>query len=107
MLIEGVTANPKRVNAGSLVHIGCRTRNAAGTLTTPGTTYKVGFYDPSGDLVALTAMTVDSTGVLSYPYATVTSKEAGEYRLYFEMVHTDGTTTLITELGDPRNFEVV
>lgn len=108
MLIGGLTVSPKRVTAGGIVHVYVETRagTAAGALTTPGTSIKVGFFDPSGDAVALTAMTTGSAGTHTYAYQTVTSKEPGFYRLYVEAIHTDGTSILITELGDPRNFEV-
>lgn len=108
MLIEGLTANPKRVAAGGLVHLNFRTRAATtGALTNAGTSAKIGFFDPSGTAVSLSsAITPDSTGVYSYAYQTVTSKVPGEYRIYVETIHTDGTSDLITERGDPRNFEV-
>lgn len=106
MLIEGLTVNPKRGAAGTLFHVNVRTRTAAGVLTTPGTSIKFGFYDPAGTLTALTAMTTDSAGVHSYAVASTTAFVTGEYRLYVEAIHTDGTSPLITERGDPRNFEV-
>lgn len=107
MLIEGLTANPKRVAAGGIVHLNFRTRTFAGVLTNAGTSAKIGFFDPSGDAIALSsAITPTATGTYDYAYQTVTSKEPGSYRLYVEAIHTDGTSNLITELGDPRNFEV-
>ena len=109
MIIGAVTVTPKRVPAGGLVHIYCETRagTAAGTLTTPGTSMKFGYYDPSGDLTALASMTAGSTGIYTLAIQTATTSEPGERRMYFQAIHTDGTSELITERGDARNWEVV
>lgn len=107
MIIAPVVANPKKVHAGSIVVITVETRTNAGVLTTPGTSYTIAIFSPTGSTAqAATTLTASAAGILTYTFATTTAMTAGVYTYEFVMTHTDGVSRLRTYPGDAANFEL-
>ena len=107
MIISPVVSNPRYLIAGGLVVVSCETRSNAGVLTTPGTSIQITLFDPTGATAqAATGMTAGSTGIYTYTYQTVVTKNPGIYTILITVIHTDGTSIFRSEVGWPCNFEV-
>lgn len=107
MIIAPVTSNPKSVVAGGVVTISCETRTEAGVLTTPGTSYLIVIYGPTGAIIqASTTMTAAATGILTYAFATTTAMTSGECRILITVVHSALTYKFESEPGWSCNFEI-
>ena len=107
MIIAPVVSNPRRSIAGGLIVVSTETRSNAGVLTTPGTSIKITLFDPTGATAqAATDMTAGSTGIYTYTYQLVTTKNPGEYTILITVISGDGTSIFRSEPGSACNFEV-
>lgn len=93
--ISPIIANPSVQTLGGMVYISTEMRSAAGTLTTPGTSYTIQISGPSGTVTqAYTTMTLGSSaGLFYYNYATAPTDSPGKYSVQIKAV--DGGNTSI------------